>query len=270
MAWPLVVAGAAAAAGSAGGASWAQKMGHQPPKQHLSDFDKWQLLNQANYQNQLQERMNQESPYQENTEIAMNRALSGNAYERHLYRGPQGMDQGQVEDYYRSTLHDPAIRQYANETRPAWMSKVGNLHSGHRVNQERRGYEDLYSGLGQQRGNLMWQNTLRNQNLEQHEADMNQQSFMHNQGLNQNAMMGALQMMPQLDPEMRAEAMYQQQMMGAQPNVTPYGGGSEYDQFWGPSQSFSMDMFNMYGGTTPTQFFGGGGGGMMASMMGGM
>ncbi len=209
----------------------------QAPNYEMSNYDLAEWAQQQNWLGTLRGQMDGGSPYQANSESAMNNALQGNAYQ-----GPQGMNQGQVEDYYRTTLHDPAMRQYENETRPAWMSKVGNLHSGHRMNQERRGYEDLYSGLNQQRGNLMWQNTLRNQNLEQHAADMNMQG-----------QMGALGMMPQLDPQMRAEAMYQQQMMGQSPTVTPYGGGSNWQNSWGGGMNAIMQGQNMMG-LSPDQF----------------
>ncbi|MCP3681395.1 MAG: hypothetical protein GY861_01775 [bacterium] len=191
-----------------------------PTEHEMSPWDMVQFQQQQAYMGQLQQQAGQTSPYQANSEYAMNNALMGNSYQG----GPQGMDQGQVEDYYQSTLHNPAVRQYENTTRPAWLENVGNVHSGHRMEQERRGYEDLYSGLDQQRGNLMWQNTLRNQNLQQHSANMNMQGQMQ-----------ALGMMPQLDPQMRAQMMYQQMMMGQDPTVTTTPPGpSDAANFMGP------------------------------------
>lgn len=81
-------------------------------------------------------------------------------------------DPSEVEDYYRQGIHDPAVRQYEQTTRPAWMQKVGSLHSSHRAGMERRGYEGLYSGLSQQRAQLMYG--------ERQQARQRQQQIMSN------------------------------------------------------------------------------------------
>jgi hypothetical protein len=62
-----------------------------------------------------------------------------------------------TEDFYRNAIERPAVQQYEEQTRPAWMQKTSNIHSSARDIQEQQGYEDLYSGLQSQRANLMYQ-----------------------------------------------------------------------------------------------------------------
>ncbi len=62
-----------------------------------------------------------------------------------------------TEDYYRNSIENPALKQYEEQTRPAWMQKTSNIHSSARDTQEQQGYEDLYSNLQSQRANLMYQ-----------------------------------------------------------------------------------------------------------------
>jgi hypothetical protein len=80
---------------------------------------------------------------------ALNTALSG---QPSTNINPQA-----TEDYYRQSIEQPAIRQYEEVTRPAWMEKTSNIHSSARDIQEQQGYEDLYSNLQQQHGNLLYQ-----------------------------------------------------------------------------------------------------------------
>jgi len=77
------------------------------------------------------------------------------------------INQQTTEDFYRQSIEQPALRQYENEVRPAWMEKVSNIHSSARDNMEQQGYEDLYSGLQQQRGNLMYQDEQARRGLQE-------------------------------------------------------------------------------------------------------
>jgi len=65
-----------------------------------------------------------------------------------------------TEQYFQNTIANPATYQYENVTRPAWMEKMGTLHSGARMNMERQGYEDLGRNLSEQRSNLYYQDEL--------------------------------------------------------------------------------------------------------------
>ncbi|MCG7851907.1 MAG: hypothetical protein MIO92_05240 [Methanosarcinaceae archaeon] len=127
-----------------------------------------------------------------------------------------GMMQGQeVDDYFQSTMFDPAVRQYQDTTRPAWLENVSNLHGSHRSNMEQRGYENLYGGLDQQRGNLQYQNLLRNQQMMQQAAGMNQQS-----------QMGAMGLSGMYDPHLQALQM----ISGQTPTSQVIQGGSFIEQ----------------------------------------
>ena len=94
------------------------------------------------YEQQIfQHRINlMESPEQQQ---ALMGALSGEAQD--------------VEGFFQQGIADPARKRYEEETRPAWMSKISNLHSSHRGQMERQGREGLESGLSQQRAMLMEQ-----------------------------------------------------------------------------------------------------------------
>jgi hypothetical protein len=62
-----------------------------------------------------------------------------------------------TEDFYKNAIERPAVQQYEEQTRPAWMQQTSNIHSSARDTQEQKGYEDLYSGLQSQRAGLMYQ-----------------------------------------------------------------------------------------------------------------
>lgn len=93
------------------------------------------------------------SPYQDQYQSQMQGALSG-ALSGQL---STNINQQTTEDYYRQAIERPAMRQYEEEVRPAWMQQTSNIHSSARDTQEQKGYENLFSNLQSQRAGLMYQ-----------------------------------------------------------------------------------------------------------------
>jgi hypothetical protein len=97
--------------------------------------------------------------YQTQMQGALNQSLSG--------QPSTDINSQATEDYYRQSIEQPALKQYEEQTRPAWMEKVSNLHSSARDNMEQQGYENLYSGLQQQHGNLLYQDEQARRGLQE-------------------------------------------------------------------------------------------------------
>ncbi len=184
----------------------------------MSEYDTWLMGQQQGIMDQLQEASGAASPYADSQQQAIMNMLSGNANtapqmqginpvvaqqaqtQQAKAMGPSsqvsstGYDPEAVDSFYRDTIRDPAMRGYEEETRPAWMAKVGNLHSSHRDNMEQKGYENLMSQLRGERAGL--HERARNRGIDQDFAaqqfNVGAQQFDINQG-NQMNQFNALQ-----------------------------------------------------------------------------
>jgi hypothetical protein len=168
----------------------------------MSPYDQWLMGKQQDIFTRQETAAGRGSPYAAGTQGAIESMLAGTAFQ-----GPEGLNEQQIGDYFQRVFQDPAVKQYEQTTRPAWLAQTSGLHSGFRQRQEQRGYEDLYGGLNQQRGNLQYQNLLRNQDLQQYAGTQNlaAQQF----GLGQAA---------QYDPNLQLNEMYLA-LLGQQPDT---------------------------------------------------
>jgi hypothetical protein len=82
-----------------------------------------------------------------------------------------------TEDFYRNSIERPAIEQYENVTRPEWMQRVSGIHSSARDRLESEGLQNLYGGLAQQRGNLMYQDEQARRDLAESAAGRQMQGI---------------------------------------------------------------------------------------------
>jgi hypothetical protein len=90
-----------------------------------------------------------------------------------------------VEDYFQSTMYDPAMQNYQNRILPQLREGATNLHSSYRQNLEAGTLGQLHSDLMSQRGNLQYQNLLNNQRMLQSTAGQNLNAQMQAMGMSQ-------------------------------------------------------------------------------------
>jgi hypothetical protein len=113
---------------------------------------------------------------------AMGGTLSGQAIDP----ASLGMLTGQdVEDYFQSTMYDPAMQNYQNRILPQLREGATNLHGSYRQNLEAGTLGQLHSDLMSQRGNLQYQNLLNNQRMLQSTAGQNLNAQMQAMGMSQ-------------------------------------------------------------------------------------
>jgi hypothetical protein len=113
---------------------------------------------------------------------AMTGALSGQAIDPATLGMLTGQD---VEDYFQSTIYDPAMQSYQQDVLPQLREGATNLHSSFRQNLEAGTLGNLQSDLMSQRGNLQYQNLLNNQRMLQSTAGQNLNAQMQALGISQ-------------------------------------------------------------------------------------
>jgi len=70
-----------------------------------------------------------------------------------------------TQNYWESTVRDPALQNWEQNTKGNILAGAGTLHSGYTANTLAREYANLQNNLQGQRGNLMYQDELSRRQL---------------------------------------------------------------------------------------------------------